>query len=99
MVYYKLILDERRLKEDQIYPVIVRVIHNRKNSSLATGIRINKVNWNPVSSQVERSDPNYQQLNKSIGEYYQKVQKLIHQLEDEEEFSFDELKARLQLSF
>jgi hypothetical protein len=37
MVYYKLILNERRLKEDQIYPVIVHVIHNLKNSSLATG--------------------------------------------------------------
>ncbi|MDB5031378.1 MAG: Phage integrase family protein [Mucilaginibacter sp.] len=39
MVYYKLILDERRFKEDQIYPIIVRITHNRKNSSLATGIR------------------------------------------------------------
>jgi integrase/recombinase XerD len=95
MVYYKLILDERRFKEDQIYPVIVRITHNRKNSSLATGIRIRKDYWNSVSYQVERSAPNYQYLNTSISDFYVKVQKIIHRLEDDNSFSFEALKERM----
>jgi integrase/recombinase XerD len=95
MVYYKLILDERRLKEDQIYPVIIRITHNRKNSSLATGVRVRKPNWNSNCCQIERSEPNYQQLNLTITEFYIKVQKLIHQLETECQFSFETLKERL----
>lgn len=99
MVYYKLILDERRFKEDQIYPVIVRITHNRKNSSLATGIRIRKDFWNPISYQVERSAPNYQYLNTSISDFYVKLQKIIHRLEDDGSFSFEALKERMSPTF
>ncbi len=97
MVYYKLILDDRRFREDETYPVIVRVIYNRKNSSIATGIRVNKSQWNASTHEVERTNSNYKDLNLALSEFFLKVQKAIHQLETEQAFSFDALKERLTI--
>jgi integrase/recombinase XerD len=99
MVYYKLILDDRRFREDETYPVIVRVIYNRKNSSIATGIRVNKFHWNASTHEVERTNSNYKDLNLALSEFFLKVQKAIHQLETEQAFSFDALKERLTLGY
>lgn len=95
MVYYKMILDERRSKPDNIYPVIVRVIHNRRNTSIATGVRVQKDYWDEQTSQLMRSHPNYSVLSSTLLEAFLKVQKAIHQLEESNDFSFDALKERL----
>jgi integrase/recombinase XerD len=99
MVYYKLILDDRRFREDETYPVIVRVIYNRKNSSIATGIRVNKSHWNASTHEVERTNSNYKDLNLALSEFFLKVQKAIHQLETEQAFSFETLKERLTAGY
>ena len=98
MVYYRVILDDRRPKADGIYPVIVRVIHNRKNTSLATGERVQKAHWQIEAGLVNSSHPNFQLLNKSISEFYLKVQKAVLQLESEHNFTFEALKERLLAS-
>src|SRR5690606_4088600 len=95
MVYYKMILDERRSKPDNVYPVIVRVIHNRRNTSIATGVRVQKDYWDEQASQLMRSHPNYSVLSSTLLEAFLKVQKAIHQLEESNDFSFDALKERL----
>jgi hypothetical protein len=38
MVYYKVILDDRTPKEDEVYPVIILVTYNRTNTSLSIGV-------------------------------------------------------------
>ncbi|WP_423147006.1 phage integrase SAM-like domain-containing protein [Rubrolithibacter danxiaensis] len=90
-----MILDERRSKADNVYPVIIRVIHNRKNTSIATGIRVQKDYWDEQSSQLKRTHPNFSVVNPTLLETYLKVQRVIHQLEEVREFSFEALKERL----
>ena len=89
MAYYKLILNDKRLKEDQVYPIVIRVTFNRNNTTITTGIRIKK----DTSSQlVKRANPNISTLNQSLSELFNGVQKIIHRLLDSNEFSFEALK-------
>ncbi len=96
MVYYKLILDEKRLKDDGIYTIVVRITFNKKNTTITTGVRINKDFWDRQSQLVIKPHPNFQLLNQNIGKAYLKIQKAIHQLQDSQEFSFEALKDKLQ---
>lgn len=95
MVYYKLILDKRRLKADGHYSVVVRVIFNKTNTTISTGVRIDEKYWNGNTQQVKNLHPNSQILNHTISTVYLKVQKAIHKLRDTNEFSFEALKAEL----
>ncbi len=95
MVYYKLILNDKRFKEDQIYPIVIRISYNRSNTTLTTGIRIKKDDWHSALGQVRKTNPNFQALNKAIIEFYLKVQKVVHLLQDSNEFSFDLLNKKL----
>lgn len=94
MVYYKLVLNDKRVKEDGIYPIEVRITYLRKNTTIATGIRIKKEYWDS-NTQLVRKTPNFQKLNQSISEIFLKIQKVIHDLNDGDEFSFEALKERL----
>ena len=96
MVYYKVILDDRRQKEDEVYPIVVRITHNRKNTSMTTGIRVSKSLWDANLNLVSVKHPNFQLLNKSITDAFLKVQKVVLQLENEDSFSFENLKERLE---
>jgi|GEM_PF-1083634 len=42
MVYYKLLLNNKREKADGIYPVVIRVTFNRNNTTINSGIRLKK---------------------------------------------------------
>lgn len=95
MVYYKVILDDRRSKEDEVYPLMVRITHNRKNTSVNTGVRVSKELWDSKKGLISGKHPNYQLLNANITEAFLKVQKIILQLENEECFSFDNLRERM----
>ena len=96
MVYYKLILNDKRTKEDQIYPVVVRITFKRNNTTVNSGIRVKKAEWDSSTQSVKRINPNFNSLNQSISEFYLKIQKTIHQLSDDNEFSFEALKEKLE---
>ncbi|WP_425563475.1 Arm DNA-binding domain-containing protein [Mucilaginibacter defluvii] len=38
MVTYKILLDTRRAKSDGTYSVMIRIIHDRKNTTFNTGV-------------------------------------------------------------
>jgi integrase/recombinase XerD len=95
MVYYKLILDTKRVKQDGLYTVVVRITFNKNNTTLSTGTRVRKEHWDNSSQLVLKSNPNFQKLNQSISEAFLKIQKLIHELDDLHEFSFAALKERI----
>ncbi len=99
MVYYKVVLDNRRPKADGIYPVVIRLTFNRKMTTFSSGVRIHENQWNGKVSQVFPSNANFQLLNKRITEFYLKVQKLVLELDAEQLFSFEALKERLQDGF
>ncbi|HXI00495.1 MAG TPA: site-specific integrase [Sphingobacteriaceae bacterium] len=96
MVYYKLILDTKRLKDSGIYTIVVRITYNKNNTTLSTGVRIKEEYWDATSQLVVKSHPQFQILNQAISENYLKIQKAIHQLQDSHEFSFEALKDKLQ---
>jgi integrase/recombinase XerD len=95
MVYYKLILNDKRSKEDNIYPVVIRITANRVASTITTGIRVNVQHWDKQSSSIKKTHPNWQVLNQSLLDFYTKVQREILKLQDENTFSFESLKLRL----
>ena len=96
MVYLKLILDDKKVKQDEIYSVVVRITYNRNSTTLTTGIRIEKKYWDRVMGKVLNSHPNQIGLNTNISEFFLKVQKLVLSLESEGAFSIEELKERLR---
>ena len=95
MVYFKLLLNDKKLKTDNIYPVVVRVTYQRNNTTFNTGIRVAIEQWDANAYKIKPSHPNSQSLNKSITTYYSKIQNRSLQLMDEGNFSFDDLKERL----
>jgi integrase/recombinase XerD len=58
MVYYKLILDDKRSKEDQIYPVVIRVTSNRVATTITTGIRVHVQYWDKQSQYLNKGCSN-----------------------------------------
>lgn len=95
MVHYKLIIDTRRTKNDGLYPIFVRVSYGKTNTTITTGVRVRKEHWDQAKQAVSKTNGNYQRLNQSISEIYLKIQKIIHQLDDANEFSFAQLKERM----
>lgn len=95
MVYYKLTLNDKRITKENTFPVVIRITYNKNNTTITTGVRVKKEHWDSKSQQVNKSNPNFQTLNKSIIEIFIKVQKAIHVLVDEDAFSFEALKAKL----
>jgi len=99
MVYFKLLLNDKRLKSDNIYPIVVRVTYNRNNTTFTTGIRVNSNHWDNTAFKIKHTHSNAQMLNKTISDFYNKVQNAALKLIEEQLFSFDELKERLSESY
>ncbi|MET3980402.1 integrase/recombinase XerD [Mucilaginibacter sp. UYP25] len=95
MVSYKLALDERRAKQDGTFPVVVRVTYNRKVNTYQTGIFLKAEHWDKNTLQVTKATPNSIALSSKASEFYVKVQKSILNIENDQTFTFDELKNRL----
>ncbi|HXH98711.1 MAG TPA: site-specific integrase [Sphingobacteriaceae bacterium] len=95
MVYYKLILLNKRVNSNDVYPIVIRITYNKNNTTLNTGVRVKTNQWEAASQLVTKSHGNFQLLNKTISEFYLKVQKQIHHLIQNDEFSFEALKIQL----
>ena len=95
MVYYKLVLNDKRKKNDQIYPLVVRVTYRRVSTTVSTGIRVHFNQWDDIKCQIKNNHPNWKILNRQLLDFYTKVQRLIINLEDQQCFSFESLKRSL----
>lgn len=95
MVYFKVLINNKRKKENAIYNVVIRLTHNRATTSISTGVRIDESQWDEKKSMVKSTANNAQLLNSQIQTFYSKVQKLCIKLEEEEAFSFAELQEQL----
>lgn len=73
MVYFKLLLNDKRLKSDNIYPIVVRVTYNRNNTTFTTGIRVNANQWDDKAFKIKHTHSNAQTLNKTISDFYNKA--------------------------
>lgn len=48
-------LDKRRMKKDGKYPIIFRLTHNRKTTSIATGFSILEIYWNERKKEIKQN--------------------------------------------
>jgi integrase/recombinase XerD len=99
MVYFKLLLLDKRPKADNIYSIVVRLTYNRANTTLTTGLRVRSDLWDANTMTVKRNHPNSQVYNKTITDFYSKVQNISFQLMSEGSFSFDGVKHRMATDY
>lgn len=71
-----------------------RITYNRSSSNYATGIAISSEHWNTDASLVNNQCPNFKELNKNLTGKFLRIQKLILEMEDEGNFSFEAFKER-----
>jgi site-specific recombinase XerD len=93
MATLKKLLDTRRQKSDGCYNIIFRIIHNRNNYSINSGVSVLGYHWNEKRNEIDKSHPNANLLNLKITQQYFKIQKVILQLDDE--FSMEQLRIMI----
>lgn len=81
MATTKLVLDQRRIKQDGTYPLLIRVTHQRKILPIQLGVSIPKSDWNSKSSTIKPSCPLYKDIYDLINESEYRIQKAIIALE------------------
>ena len=96
MISYRIVLDKRRIKSGNQYPVIIRVTQDRKVCNFYTGISFAEDEWDKNKCQVISKNPNYKELTHLITNKFLLIQNAILKLEDAGEFSFEALKDKLQ---
>lgn len=102
--YVQVIIDLRRKKKDDTYPIAFRIIHNRIPTTIQTGYSIQKKYWDNVNGKVKRgcksiSDPT--SFNLYIKKKEVELMKLIRELDDRgilQNMSISELKNKLKNS-
>lgn len=92
MIYYKLILNDKRPTSSEVYPIVVVITCNKTNTSYNTGVRIKSNQWDSNSRTVKNDVPNCHELNLQINTFFLGLQKLILKLQDNNIFSFKNLR-------
>lgn len=96
MISYRIVLDKRRIKSGNQYPVIIRVTQDRKVCNFYTGISLAEDEWDINKCQIVSKNPNYKELTHLITHKFLLIQNAILKLEESGEFSFEALKDKLQ---
>lgn len=100
-VNVKIVLDKRNQKKDNSYPLILRIISNRRSASIPTGYSLLEDDWDDEAKEVKKSYKgvsNIKRLNKLIQKKKVSAMDIINQLEDGGEInnlSVKEIKARI----
>jgi len=95
MVQLKTILDTRKSKSDNTYPIYYRVTEKKKVFYLYSGFSIPLTQWDEQKCIVKKAHVNAQTINASISKRFFEIQKAAIELEDEGIFSLDSLKSKL----
>jgi hypothetical protein len=92
MVYYKLILNDKRETVDQVYSIVVRITYRKTNTTFNTGVRVHVTGWDEKQRLIKSIVPNYLDLNSKITSFYLRLQKSVLKLEEEGGFSLERLR-------
>ena len=88
--HQKLILDKRRPKKEKLYPVKIRITHQRIQKYYAIGIDLSEIDFDRINKNSVRKE--LRSAKKKILLFQSRVQNLIDSIED---FSFWNLKINL----
>lgn len=97
----RIILDKRRQKSDKTYPLILRIVHYRKSTSIPLDYSILEKDWNETDCAVKKSSQvvsNVTRLNNYLLKQKTNAIDIINQLEDSGEIhnlSVGEIKDRI----
>lgn len=84
-------LDTRRIRKDSSFPIIIRLGHFQKTTSIATGQSVQKIYWDDSKKQVRRSYKgvkSVQFLNNLLLSELAKAQEIINRLQYKGELDF-----------
>lgn len=96
-----ILLDNRLQKKDKTYPLTLRIIHNRKSTSVPLGYSLLEKDWDDKAKEVKKSFKgvsNVSRLNKLIQKQKINAMDIINQLQDSGEIdnlTVKEIKSRI----
>ncbi|WP_097045058.1 site-specific integrase [Flagellimonas pacifica] len=99
--FLSLVLDTRRKKKDGSFPIILRLTHFRKTTSISTGFSVPKKYWNSRKTEITKNYPNadsVHRLNNLLLKEKTKANDIINKLYDEKKLhymSIDDVKNRI----
>lgn len=99
--FLSLILDTRRKKKDGSFPIILRLTHFRKTTSISTGFSVPKKYWDFKKNEITKNYPNVDsvhRLNNLLLKEKTNANDIITKLYDENKLhymSIDEVKNRI----
>lgn len=82
----KLVLDKRRAKADGTYPLVMRIIYNRKSTNIPLGHYLLEEDWDEQKERIKRSTKvvdNISRFNKILEKKRIHAYDIINKLEDE----------------
>ncbi len=97
----KIILDKRRQKRNKTYPLVLRIFHNRKSTSISLGYSLYESDWDEEKCKILKSFKgvsNLSRLNNWILKQKVNALDIINKLQDSGEIkrlSINDLKARI----
>jgi site-specific recombinase XerD len=95
MVTLKTILDTRRKKSNGNYSVIFRITDFKKTYTMTSGIDVPEHLWDNTNREVLKAHPNAQSINTILSKKYYEIQRAILVQQDNESFSFEDLKLTM----
>lgn len=90
-----LLLDTRRKRKDNTFPIIFRLIHLGKSTSIATGYSLEKQYWDPVKQEVRNSykeTTSVARLNTVLLKEKARANDILNKLADQRKLRFLSLK-------
>lgn len=91
MASIKVLLDNRRVKQDGTLSIIIRITHNRKSKTITTGFSVKEKFWVCALSQVSASHPESQDINSQIAQSIGRLYTLISYKSKNSDWNLDEL--------
>lgn len=96
MATIKLTIDKRRPYKDGRFPVIYRVTTNQKSTSISSGVKILKQEWDTDKSKITKLHPNSKELNLQLKKKLLEIEKrLLEATNSEPESDIQRLKHLL----
>ena len=97
MASIKVLFDKRRIKKDNQYPLVIRVFHDSKTASFATGISVAESEWDDKKCRVNRLQAFHEKLNLLLKKKLIEVEeKLLEASLSKEKLSIESIREKVQ---
>ncbi len=88
----KAVLDKRRVRKSELYPIRIRVTYRRVQKYYVTNLELSVEDWEKLSK-TKLTD--LVLLREEVRENFNLISNIIDELSDKQEFSFDNLKKKI----